>query len=91
MNFGLDELKRSTFETLRIMRVYTKQPGKPAQQDQPFTLPVGSTVAELARTIHKDIQTQLKFARIWGPSAFDGQTVQGEHVLQEGDLVEIHL
>ena len=88
---GLDELKRSTFETLRIMRVYTKQPGKPAQQDQPFTLPVGSTVAELARTIHKDIQTQFKFARIWGPSAFDGQTVQGEHVLQEGDLVEIHL
>ncbi len=88
---NLDSLKQATFESLRIMRIYTKQPGKPAKDDHPFTLPVGATVAELARSIHKEMQSQLKFARIWGPSAFDGQTVQGEHVLQEGDLVELHV
>lgn len=87
---GTDELARATFEALRIMRVYTKQPGKPPDREQPFTLPRGATVSRLARTIHKDLE-QLKFARIWGPSAFDGQTVHGDHVLEEGDVVEIHV
>jgi ribosome-interacting GTPase 1 len=88
---GLESLKRSTFEALRLIRVYTKKPGKPADREQPFTLPEGSTVADLARAIHKDLVGQLKFARIWGPSAFDGQTVQHEHVLAEGDVIEIHI
>jgi ribosome-interacting GTPase 1 len=44
----------------------------------------------LARVIHKDLADQFKFARIWGPSAFDGQKVQSNHVLEEGDVVEIH-
>ncbi len=88
---GTDELARATFDALRIMRVYTKQPGKPPDKEQPFTLPIGATVTELARTIHKDIERGFRFARIWGPSVFDGQTVQGEHVLQEGDVVEIHI
>ena len=88
---GADELARATFEALHIMRVYTKQPGKPPDKDEPFTLRQGATVADLARLIHKDIEQHFKFARIWGPSAFDGQTVQGEHELAEGDVVEIHV
>jgi ribosome-interacting GTPase 1 len=87
---GLDGLTRRTFEALGIVRVYTKQPGKPADLDQPFTLERGSTVADLAHTIHKDIQEKLKFARIWGENVFDGQTVQRDHVLEEGDVVELH-
>jgi ribosome-interacting GTPase 1 len=88
---GLEELKRKSFEALEIMRVYTKRPGKPADREQPFTLPHGATVGDLAGAIHKDILEQLRFARIWGESAFDGQTVQREHILAEGDVVEIHL
>ena len=48
-------------------------------------------MGDLASAIHKDLLQQLKFARIWGESAHDGQTVQREHVLTEGDVVEIHL
>jgi ribosome-interacting GTPase 1 len=88
---GLEELKRKSFEALEIMRVYTKRPGKPADREQPFSLPRGATLGDLAVAIHKDILEQLKFARIWGESAFDGQTVQREHILAEGDVVEIHL
>jgi ribosome-interacting GTPase 1 len=87
---GLDELARRTFEALRVIRVYTKQPGKPADTHQPFTLPEGATVGDLAKSIHKDLLATLKFARIWGPSAFDGQTVHNDHVLLDGDVVEIH-
>jgi ribosome-interacting GTPase 1 len=87
---GLDALRRRTFELLDIIRVYTKQPGKHADRDTPFTLPRGATVGDLAVRIHKDVAATMKFARVWGPSAFDGQSVHHEHVLAEGDVVEIH-
>jgi ribosome-interacting GTPase 1 len=87
---ALEELPRRTFEAMDIVRVYTKQPGKPADRDQPFTLRRGSTVEDLARTIHKEIAEGLKFARVWGEHVFDGQTVQRDHALHEGDVVEIH-
>jgi ribosome-interacting GTPase 1 len=87
---GLEELGAQTFDALQIMRIYTKEPKKEVDRDKPFTLARGSTVGDLARTIHKDIAEGLKFARVWGPSAFDGQSVHSAHVLEEGDVVEIH-
>jgi uncharacterized protein len=87
---GLEGLKRKTFEAAGIIRVYSKQPGRPPDHSAPFTLTRGATVGDLAVRIHKDLHAHLKFARIWGPSAFDGQTVQRDHVLAEGDVVEIH-
>jgi ribosome-interacting GTPase 1 len=87
---GLENLGRRTFEALGVMRVYSKQPGREADLEQPFTLRRGSTVGDLARLIHQDLAAKFKFARVWGPSAFDGQKVQTSHVLEEGDVVEIH-
>jgi hypothetical protein len=87
---GLDALARCTFEAFELMRVYTKQPGKPRDDSSPFALPLGSTVGDLAERIHKDLLETMTFARVWGTSAFDGQAVQKDHVLAEGDIVEIH-
>ena len=87
---GLDELGKQTFDALDIMRIYTKQPGKEVDRERPFTLPKGSSVGELARVIHKDVADHLKFARLWGTNVFDGQSVKAAHVLEEGDVVEIH-
>lgn len=87
---GCAELGRQTFAALGIMRIYTKEPGKEPDRERPFALPTGSTVGGLAATIHKDIAEKLKFARVWGRTAFDGQSVGDAHVLVEGDVVEIH-
>jgi hypothetical protein len=87
---GLDELKRRTFEAFDVMRVYTKQPGKPRDGSAPFALPRGATIGDLVVRIHKDLLETMKFARVWGTSAFDGQAVQREHVLADRDVVEIH-
>ena len=76
---------------MRLVRVYTKQPGKSADRSSPFTLTSGATVGDLAARIHKDIAATMKFARVWGPSAFEGQSVHADHVLAEGDVVEIHV
>ncbi|MCX6552073.1 MAG: TGS domain-containing protein, partial [Acidobacteria bacterium] len=87
---GLLELGRQTFDAFGIIRVYTKQPGKPRDGSAPFALPRGATIGDLAERIHKDLLATMKFARVWGTSAFDGQAVQRDHVLAEGDIVEIH-
>jgi ribosome-interacting GTPase 1 len=88
---GLDALPRRTFDALRIIRVYTKQPGKPIDPNgTPFALPLGATVEDLAVRIHKDLLANMTFARAWGANVFDGQTVHRDHVLSDGDIVEIH-
>jgi ribosome-interacting GTPase 1 len=88
---GLDDLRRTTYDLLGVLRVYTKVPGKPADRSKPFTVPIGSTVLDLAREIHREFEHTLKFARIWGTGVFDGQTVKRDHELHDADVVELHL
>ena len=88
---GLETLRAATYHLLGVLRVYTKVPGKPADRTRPFTLPVGSTVLDLAREIHRDFEHSLKSARIWGAGVFDGQTVKRDHELHDGDVVELHV
>ena len=88
---GLPELRKAIFESLRVMRIYTKQPGKPADAAAPFTCAVGSRVSEFAGCVHNDFEDAVKSARVWGSGAFDGQTVGRDHILQERDVVELHV
>jgi ribosome-interacting GTPase 1 len=88
---GVDELKRRVFDVMQIARVFTKQPGKNADLGEPFVLPVGSTVGDLAGKIHKEILASLRYGRLWGASGrFQGQRVGEDHVLVDGDVVELH-
>jgi ribosome-interacting GTPase 1 len=88
---GLAELRRGIYELLGVMRIYTKQPGKPPDMTSPFTCPIGSTVAEMAGRVHQDFEEGLKSARVWGSGVHDGQTVGRDHVLHDKDVVELHL
>jgi len=51
----------------------------------------GSTVLDLAKEIHKDFFAQLQYARIWGERKFDGQRVHRDYILQDGDIIELHM
>jgi len=88
---NLDALKESIFHALDIIRIYTKVPGKEPDLAEPFVLKKGSTLEELALKIHKDLSAKLKFSRLWGAQVYDGQMVQRDHVLQDGDIVELHV
>ena len=87
---GLDALGPFLFKALEIVRVYTKTPGKKADIDKPFTVRRGDTVQDVARLVHKDIAEGLRFARMWGSEVFDGQQVGPEHLVTDGDLIELH-
>jgi ribosome-interacting GTPase 1 len=87
---GLDELRGALYRFLNVIRVYTKQPGKQPDMTSPFTIPVGGTVYDLAREVHREVADNLKSARVWGTGVFDGQTVKRDHVLHDKDVVELH-
>ena len=87
---GLDRIGPLLFQGLGIVRVYTKMPGRPVDNERPFTIFRGGTVLDVARLIHKDVAESLKFARIWGSAKFDGQQVGKDHPLCDGDVVELH-
>jgi ribosome-interacting GTPase 1 len=71
-----------------LIRVRLRSNGR--TDDEPLALEVGSTVADVADSIHHDLGAQFEGARIWGPSArFEGQRVGREHVVQDGDVVEV--
>jgi len=87
---NLEHAKESIFQVLNIIRVYTKTPGEEVAYP-PIAMEPESTVFDAAGRIHKQFQKQFKYARIWGTSAkYEGQRVGSDHVLQDGDIVEVH-
>jgi small GTP-binding protein len=90
-DIGLDDLKKKIFEALRIMRVYTKTPGTKPDMNDPIILKNTSTIKEAAEEVHKDFKAKLKYAVVWGSGKFDGQRVGPEHILKDGDIIELHI
>jgi ribosome-interacting GTPase 1 len=88
---NLEELKREVFESLDVIRVYSKAPGREPDYHTPFILKTGSTVDDFAGKVHQDFLENLKFARVWGSAAFEGQMVGRDYVLQDGDVVELRI
>ncbi|MBU7015708.1 MAG: 50S ribosome-binding GTPase [Theionarchaea archaeon] len=88
---NLEPVKEAIYRRLNIIRVYTKTPGEQVAYP-PITMKPQSTVHEAAGRIHKQFQRKFKYARIWGPSAkYEGQKVGSDHILQDGDIVEVHI
>ncbi len=88
---GLEEMKRTVYNMLDIIRVYTKSPGAKADLNEPVILKTGSTVEDAAASVHKDFLRKLKYAQVWGSGKFDGQRVSRGYVLEEGDVIEFHV
>ncbi len=88
---GLEDLKQEIFRLASIIRVYSKPPGKDPDLSMPYTVPVGSTVMDVAEKVHKDFVTKLKYARIWGSAKFDGMRVERTHVLRDRDVIELSM
>jgi len=88
---GLEQLRYDIFKMLDIIRVHTKTPGKKVELDDPIILTKGSTVEKAAEGVHKDFRAKLKYARIWGSGKHDGVMAKRNHVLEDGDIIELHM
>jgi len=88
---GLESARAEVFRLLDVIRVYTRAPGKGPDMKHPFVLKRGSTMAELAVEIHQDFLQKFKYGRVWGQGKFDGQRVNLEYRLSDGDIIELRI
>ncbi len=82
---NLEGIKDLIWKICGVMRIYT------TADEEPLVLPVGSRVIDAARRIHSELVRGFRFAKVWGKSVkYPGQRVGKEHVLQDGDRIEIN-
>ncbi len=85
---SLIALKEEIWRLTGLILIQLRRPG--SADTEPLAISPGATVSEVARAIHKDLERACRGARIWGPSArFDAQRVGGDHVILDGDTVEV--
>lgn len=85
---SLHRLKREMWTLTSLIRVYLRR-GK-ERDSEPLALPAGVSVLDVAGEVHKEVAEECRGARVWGTSArFDGQQVGKQHLLADGDEVEI--
>ncbi|MEM2889623.1 MAG: GTPase [Candidatus Bathyarchaeia archaeon] len=88
---GLDVLGEHIFEMLNIIRVYTKEPDEKAPSPKPIVVKKGTTAIEIAKELHSSLYKKFQYGRIWGTSVkYAGQKVGSNHLLEDGDILEIH-
>jgi ribosome-interacting GTPase 1 len=88
---GVPELGKAIFDSLGMIRIYTKEPGQKTHSDHPFALRKGATVQELTKNIHKELLSNFLFAMVWAKRLpFSPKKVGLNFVLDDGDIIEIH-
>lgn len=85
----VERFQQAVYDGLDIIRVYSRPPGKKPDFSAPFVAHRGCTVEEFAEKVHKDFVRNLKSARVWGTGVHEGQKVGRDHVLHDGDVVEL--
>lgn len=86
----IEDLKKVIFDNLGIIRVYSKPPGRQVELTRPYVLPKGACVLDAANMVHKDIAQNLKYAKIWGSTRYQGQMVERNYILSDKDTIELH-
>ena len=85
---SLDRLREAIWGLTGLIRVFPRRDG--TVDEEPFALPIGGTVEEVADRIHHELGESATGALVWGASArFAGQRVGRSHVLADGDVVEV--
>jgi uncharacterized protein len=85
---SLEAFREAAWRLTGLIRVRLRTMGE--TDPEPLALEPGSTVADVADSVHHDLAASFIGARIWGPSArFEGQRVGREHQVLDGDTVEI--
>ena len=80
---SLDAFREAVWRLTGLLRVFLRD-------EEPVALHPPVSVLDVAHTIHHELAESCRGARVWGPSArFEGQRVGRDHVLADGDAVEI--
>jgi ribosome-interacting GTPase 1 len=85
---SLDRFRDAVWQLTGLIRIYLRRPG--LEDAEPHALSPGATVVDAARLVHHELAETCAGANVTGPSAkFEHQRVGRDHVLADGDTVEI--
>jgi len=85
---SLEAFREAVWRLTGLVRIYLRHDRE--ADDDPVALRPPASVVDVAQTIHHALAERCRGARVWGPSArFAGQRVGRDHVLADGDAVEI--
>jgi small GTP-binding protein len=87
----LTDLKTRIYVLLDVIRVYSKIPGKKVDHEDPYVFKRGSSLMDMAKAVHKDFAQRLKYARIWAKNKYQGQKVTRSYILEDEDIIELHI
>lgn len=87
---GLNVMLEKIWDTLHLIRVYTKPKGKAPQFTEPVIIRRGPTVEEVCERIHNELAKSFKYAMVWGTSVKHcPQRVGRTHILDDEDVIQI--
>lgn len=93
MNLGIDILLEKIWDTLGLVRVYTKKKGNPPDFGDPLILTTGRhgvTIKSAIMQIHRNLIKDLSYAFVWGKSVkFSPQKCGLKHELNDEDVMQI--
>lgn len=89
--FGLEELKKEIFKMLEIIRVYSKKIGQEIDFKAPFVVKKNTKLIEIAEKINQDFASSFKYARLFKKDSPKVKIVGKEYLLQDEDIIEIHI
>eukprot|EP01084_Bolivina_argentea_P129295 228358_1 len=86
IDFTIEKL----WDTLNMIRIYTKPKGSAPDLSEPVILKNGASVEDLCKSIHRDMIKKFRYCLVWGRSAkHRPQTVGISHVLFDEDVCQI--
>jgi small GTP-binding protein len=86
---GIEELKRKVFESLKIIRVYPKEPKKEVDFENPFVLKKGTKLIDFLRELNEEWAEKFKGARLYEKNLKNFKIVGREYILKDKDVLEI--
>jgi uncharacterized protein len=85
---SLDALRAAIWRLTGLIRIRLRVNGETS--DEPVAMRPPTSVEAVADAVHHDLAASFVGARVWGTSArFDGQRVGRDHIVEDGDIVEI--
>jgi len=88
---GALDLVCDVLKAIGKIRVWTKEPREKEVPDEPVLLKEGATVLDLAKSIHGELATELRYAVVYRSSERPQPTRVGTgYRIRDGDIIEIH-
>lgn len=90
LGLNLDYLKDRIWESLNLMRIYTKKRGEYPDFSDGIVMRQDSTIEHVCHTIHRTLPTVFKYCLVWGTSSkHQPQKVGLQHQVADEDVIQI--